>query len=278
MARWRELGRHIHALNDIGTIVSAMRSLAFIETRRLAESALRQQETVDAMRLAIDHLVSHYPQARPGIMPARDVLILIGSERGLCGDFDERVALHRDEAGQTGPNTCIAVGSRLCQLLDEQGVTHIPLSGAAVNEDIPVVMSHIAASVRASTQQDHGTTAGLVVIHHDERGEVRIERILPVPVTPSEPSRLRRPVLQLPPPELHGMLIEHYVFASLDALLVASLLAENRQRLDQMSAALDRLHERVEVLDRGRRRARQEAITEEIEIILLGQRGPDTGS
>jgi F0F1-type ATP synthase gamma subunit len=38
-----------------------------------------------------------------------------------------------------------------------------------------------------------------------------------------------------------------------------------------MNVALDQLHDRIDTLDRHRRRARQEAITEEIEIVLLGQ-------
>lgn len=272
MAQWREVGRHIRALDDIGTIMSAMRSLAFIEVHRLAEGAMRQQETVAAMRVAIDNLVAHYPRARPGIMPGRDVFVLIGSERGLCGDFNDRVLSNPGASNNNEPSARIAVGSLLCQRLEERGVAHRPIPGAVVNEDIPGVMSHIAASLRASTQQDHDMTTGLLVVHHDESGTVHSERILPVPVTPSERCWRGRPMLQLRPPELYGMLIEHYVFASLNSLLVASLLAENRQRLDQMSAALDRLHERVDTLDRVRRRARQEAITEEIEIILLGRR------
>ncbi len=271
MARWRELGRHIQALDDIGTILSAMRSLAFIEAHRIAEGAQRQQDTVAAIRVAIDHLVAHYPRVRPRIMPRRDVFVFIGSERGLCGDFDERMAAQLDAIGGIESDACIIVGNRLSQFLEEKGVAHLTIAGAAVNEDIPGVMSHIAASVQASTQHDHGVSTGLVVVHHDEHGDVRHERILPVPAVPANHGWPAKPLLQLSPRTLHGMLIEHYVFASLYALLLSSLLAENRRRLTQMSAALDRLHERVDVLDRGRRRARQEAITEEIEMILLGQ-------
>ncbi|HET7331102.1 F0F1 ATP synthase subunit gamma [Dyella sp.] len=270
MARWRELARHSRALEEIGTIMSAMRSLAFIEARRLAEGTLRQAQTVDAIRTAIDNLGAHYPAARPSVVPQRDILILIGSERGLCGDFDERVASHPDVSRQSSDGVRIAVGSRLCQLLDERGVTHLPMAGAAVIEDIPGVMSHIATSVQASTQADHDNTNGLIVIHHDDEGNLHAGRVLPATGATRAPCWRNKPQLQLPPPQLYGVLVEHYVFASLNAILLASLLAENRRRLDQMSAALDRLHERIDNLDRRRRRARQEAITEEIEIILLG--------
>lgn len=268
MSRWRELGRHIRALEDIGSIMSAMRSLAFIEARRLTESVARQQETVGAMRVAIDNLVAHYPQARPRVVPQDDVLILVGSERGMCGDFDERVALSLQA---NDPAARIAVGSRLCLLLSEQGAAHASIPGAAVIEDVAGVMSQIAAAVRNLTQQQRDLSTGLVAIHHTDDGGVSRTRILPVPVTPPGQCWRGKPILQLDPPQLHGMLVEHYVLASLNAILLASLLAENRRRLDQMSTALDRLHERIDNLDRKRRRARQEAITEEIEIILLGQ-------
>lgn len=268
MARWRELGRHIRALDDIGSIMSAMRSLAFIEVRRLAEGVARQQETVGAMRVAIDNLVAHYPDARPAVVPQRDVLIMIGSERGLCGDFDERIAV---SLNANDPSPRLAVGSRLCLRLDEQGLTHDAIPGAAVIEDIPGVMLQIASAMRRFNQQDHDIRTGLVAIHHADDGVVHHTRILPVPVTPPAQCWRSKPILQLDPPQLHEMLVEHYVLASLNAILLASLLAENRRRLDQMSAALDRLHEQVDKLDRKRRRARQEAITEEIEIILLGQ-------
>lgn len=269
MASWRELGRHMAALDDIGTILSAMRSLAFIETRRLLDSTARQADVLNATRVALDQLTMHYPAAQPTVAPASDVLLLIGSERGLCGDFDERIASHTEISGHPQPDTLIAVGSRLSQRLDERDITCQPMAGASVIEDIPEVMAQIAASVWTSTQAGSDRPLGLVVIYHGDTGVMR-ERVLPVPPS-SPPRRWRsRPQLQLPPPRLYGMLVEHYVLASLNAILLASLLAENRSRLDQMSSALDRLHERLDDLDHQRRRARQEAITEEIEIITLG--------
>lgn len=271
MARWRELGRHITALNDIGTILSAMRSLAFIEMRRLGDGAARRVETLAAIHRAIDHLVASYPAARPSSVPERDVIVLVGSERGLCGDFDAVVASHEYATQDHGDGLRIAVGSRLGQLLDERGIAHRALTGAAVIEDVPDVLSNMVAALRNSAHDEHEHTVGLVVVHHDDDGAVRAERVLPIPVSAiSPPALLARPLLQLTPPRLYEMLVEYYVFAALHVALLASLLAENRRRQDQMSSALDRLHLRVDDLDRHRRQARQEAITEEIEIILLG--------
>lgn len=271
MARWRELGWHITALNDIGTILSAMRSLAFIEMRRLGDGAARRVETLAAIHRAIDHLVASYPAARPSSVPERDVIVLVGSERGLCGDFDAVVASHEYATQDHGDGLRIAVGSRLGQLLDERGIAHRALTGAAVIEDVPDVLSNMVAALRNSAHDEHEHTVGLVVVHHDDDGAVRAERVLPIPVSAtSPPALLARPLLQLTPPRLYEMLVEHYVFAALHVALLASLLAENRRRQDQMSSALDRLHLRVDDLDRHRRQARQEAITEEIEIILLG--------
>jgi F-type H+-transporting ATPase subunit gamma len=271
MARWRELGRRIVALDDIGKLLSAMRSLAFIEMRRLADGAARRAATVAAIQQAIDDLIAWYPSARPNRIPDRDVIVLVGSERGLCGDFDEVVASHEGFTRDSGDSLPIAVGSRLCQLLEERGMAHRAIAGAAVIEDASNVLLNMTAALGNSVHGDNDSTVGLVVIHHGDDGTVRAERVLPIPTAPSTSSMVRdRPLLQLPPRRLYEMLVEHYVFTALNVILLASLLAENRRRQEQMSGALDRLHERVDDLDRHRRQARQEAITEEIEIILLG--------
>lgn len=94
-----------------------------------------------------------------------------------------------------------------------------------------------------------------------------------MPELPATPRWPGHPLLQ-PPRALYRTLVDHFVFAALQEILLGSLLAENRKRFDQMSGALDRLHERLDTLGRARRRARQEAITEEIEVILLGAAGP----
>ena len=59
----------------------------------------------------------------------------------------------------------------------------------------------------------------------------------------------------------------------LHEILYASLLAENRRRVQHLDGALRHLDRRLDDLKRKDRRLRQEEIIEEIEVILLGSSG-----
>lgn len=270
MPRWRELRRRIGALDEIGQILGAVRSLAFTELRQLADGEPRQHATAAAIQTAIEDLAAHFPDALPERAPDADILIVLGSERGFCGDFNE-VAARAAVATRPMPAARrLAVGAKLCQLLEEQGVPHSALPGPTVVEEIPRALAGIVDAIEAVARSDGDAALGLVVAHHDGEGRLESRRILPFPALPVAARWRTAPDLQIAPRRLYRQLIDHHVLAALNLALIASLLAENRRRLEQLSGALDRLHERLEGLRHARRRARQEAITEEIEVILLG--------
>ena len=97
--RLHEFARRIAALSDIEEIVTAMRSLAFVELRRLVETIAHQHETLAARERAIADLLAHFPQPWPETVDGGDVLLAVGSERGFCGDFNTRTAAALEGAG-----------------------------------------------------------------------------------------------------------------------------------------------------------------------------------
>ena len=270
MPKWRELGRRIEALDELDEILTAMRSLAFIEVRRLADGAQRRHDTIQAIETAVADLAAHFPHVLPSARPAFELTVALGSERGLCGDHNERIATALEQAERAPGDELLAVGAQLAQRLDERAVTHAALPGPAMDEDVPQALAGIVAAVEERTRSGREAIPGLRVLHLDGDGEVRLRQVWPMPDLPAEPRWRGRPDRLIEPRTLFASLVDHYVFTALEVALRASLLAENRKRLDQMSAAIDRLRERQDGLARDRRRARQEAITEEIEVILLG--------
>lgn len=270
MAKWREVGRRIHALDEIGEILTAMRSLAFIEVRRLADAVGCGRDTVTVIETAIADLDAQFAESLPSHEPEFDVVIALGSERGLCGDLNDKVAAALAGEDMAPDDRLLAMGARLAQLLDERGVAHRALPGPAVAEDMPQALAGIVAAIGELMRDRGGLLFGLRIVHMDDRGTVLTRKVLPLPALPDVTRWRSRPDILLEPRQLYTALIDQYVFTAMQVALQTSLLAENRKRLDQMGAALDRLKERLEGLGRDRRRARQEAITEEIEVILLG--------
>jgi len=266
--RLHEFARRIAALSDIEEIVTAMRSLAFVELRRLLETIAHQGETLAAIERAIRELLAHHPQPLSGTAEAGDVLLAIGSERGFCGDFNTQVATALSQPAATSQRLLV-VGARLDLALADSEVGHEALKGATVSEEVPHVLQQIAAALRRNG--DSGTTtSGLVVLHHGSDGTLVRERLLPSPAPPRVPEPRTPLQLQLPPRDLFQALMDQYLLGRLNAALLASLHAENHRRLEHTGAAIDRLDRELDVVQRQRRRARQEAITQEIEIMLLG--------
>ena len=78
------------------------------------------------------------------------------------------------------------------------------------------------------------------------------------------------PILHLEPDHFYNDFLQHYLLLSLARLFTVSLLAENQYRVQHLDGAVNRLDERLTKLTSHARSLRQEDITEEIEMILLG--------
>lgn len=197
--------------------------------------------------------------------------MLIGSERGFCGNFNERVLAALDDLPSWEPApTLLLVGHRLGIKLENHPGVIARLDGATVTEDVPGVLNRLMDALHAASRQISGAGAALYSLAHDNEGEPKLKRLLPL--APPQPPRLSHPPrLQLTPTEFFAELLDQYLLAVLYGLLYESLAAENRQRLAHMEHALDRLDESVARLALKRNALRQEKIVEEIEVILSSE-------
>jgi len=267
--RWRSLG-------EIRDIMNSMKMLAYMETRKLARFLSVQQRLVaDIEEMAAD-LLAHFPGVRPPPAPARRAAVLLGTERGFCGEFNEDLARWLGAPGRgPGPGDVIAVGRRLGIRLADEPRVRDTIEGAAASEDVPAVLDALAQAV-TGLQRQTGGVALSVVYHGNEHGGLR-ERLL-FPPFADGPRPTRRyghpPLLHVPPQELFAALIDQYLFAVLHATLYTSLMAENEHRVQHLDAAIRHVDDRRTELARLGRVLRQEEIIEEIEVILLSVESP----
>ncbi len=195
------------------------------------------------------------------------VALLIGSERGFCGDFNETLLA---ELAPTEQDEIIAVGRKLGQRLENCPCKAIPLGGPNVAEDIPETLNRLIPVI-AEIQRRHARFELTVLHHHWETNAVLRRQLLP-PFRQGRKNRKEHrcpPVLNLRPEMFLLELVDHYLFGVLHEIFYTSLMAENRQRLQHMEGAVQHLDERCERLRRKAQTFRREEITEEIEVILL---------
>lgn len=267
MSGQAELSRRFTRLKEISGIMTAMKSLSLVETRKLARfigHSRRMLANIEAA--AADFLSFHPVEPASGKQPA--ILLLVGSERGFCGNFNERVIKALDDLPrwETAPRLLV-LGHRLGARLEAHPGVIARLDGATVMEDVPAVLNRLMDALHTVSRQLSGDGAALFGLAHDGEGEAAFKRLLPL-APPSASHLAHPPLLQLAPPAFFAELLDQYLLAALYGLLYESLAAENRQRLAHMENALERLDETVAHLAVKRNALRQEKIVEEIEVML----------
>jgi F-type H+-transporting ATPase subunit gamma len=269
MSGQAELAHRFSRLEEISGIMSAMKNLSLVETHKLArfiEHQRRMLANID--EAAADFL--HFYRAPPEARQARIILLLVGAERGFCGNFNARLlSALQDLPAWPQPPALVAIGQRLSARMTDKltpGVS-AEVAGATVSEEVPAVLealSNTLDTLRASTP---GQDFALFCLAHNAEGDVRLKRLLPLPAYP-RPRHADAPQLQLPKADFLRALLDQYLLANLQGILYESLAAESRQRLAHMEQAIDRLDETLAELALRRNAMRQEQIIEEIEIML----------
>jgi F-type H+-transporting ATPase subunit gamma len=280
MTSRRALERRQVRLEDIRDILNAMRSLAYMEVQRSA----RQAETLRDVRRNIERaaadLVRHYPQAFPHSEPRTRAELIIGSERGFCGDFN--ADLIRSARDHAPPARWIVVGERLRATLTERTAVLENIDGASVAGDLPAVLDRVVTTL-VGLNESQGPL-GVRVHYHDEVGRTVMRDVLPAftdgsraPATWAGPTLQGRdtrgdavaPMLSMPLAELAVRLGEQFMEAALTETLYRSLWSENLQRVTHLGGAVRHLERKSGDLRRRAKALRQEEIVEEIEILTL---------
>lgn len=260
----RQIEARLALYDDLHGILGAMRSYALAELRQVIRREEAQQQVVGVLAGALGELAFSLP---PGAAPAGDVWLLLGSARGFCGSFDEDVMREWRRAGRETMPVVVA-GERLQGLMPAQTAV-LCVAGAIGGTDAPAAIDRILRAVAEARRGGAGLT-GLVACYRDETA-ARTQRLLPLPALAA--ASTLAPLTNEPPARVAAAVAEHYLFHSLLALLLRSVMVENHMRLMQMESALSHLDEGRESLKRQRNRLRQEEIVEEIEVMVCAEPG-----
>lgn len=274
MTRRHDLEQHRHSLGEIREIMNSMKTLAYMETRKLAKFIDTQQGVIRKIEEIAEDFLGFYPELNATKSGRVAIYLLIGSERGFCGDFNHRLvaALDQQSSRYDAENTrVVAVGHRLSSLFDGDQRLAASLTGASVAEEVTATLSALVSQL--SQLQGGLTSASLYSISHSDKDEVVTARLIPpfahwqqIP-----PRFTLAPLLNQTPEEFFTALADQYLLATLHGLLYSSLAAENQKRVTHLEGAARHLDEESETLARLCNTLRQEEITEEIEVLLLNR-------
>lgn len=273
MTRHQDLQHQRHSLSEIINILSAMKTLAYMENHKLGTFLDSQHRVVDAITSVANDFLSFYPEMAPKDTEVDQVFLLIGSERGFCGDFNQALVRHIEPSLNVSPRgrqTMIVVGRKLWNLISDDAPVYARLAGPSIVEEVPAILEQTVQEL-AKLQKEQPLLNLYSVYHSGNNKGVVTKKLLPPfqQTQKSSPSFPYPPLLNLPPPGFLLDIAEQYLFAVLHQLFYTSLIEENRSRIVHLEGAVKHLESAADELSQQLNVLRREEIIEEIEVLLL---------
>ncbi|HHW35617.1 MAG TPA: hypothetical protein GXX24_16000 [Paracoccus solventivorans] len=287
MATLEELSRRIGSAEDLQSVVRTMKatSAANIRVHEQAERAMRGHLRTVEMGLQVVLRELPDPALAPPPAPGEAAaVVVIGSEIGLCGSFNERlVDFARARLAALG----IAPGSRLVLTVGTTlaGSWEAAESPPDLRIEAPATIAALAPCVADILSQldlwreERG--AGRVLLFCHRSGDSLSAAPEQADLLPLDPGWLRElrnrrwGSRRLPrgmgeTGALLGSLVRQLLFARLHLALIQSRAAENIERLVAMQAADSSIAEKLEEMQVSYRLSRQAAISAELLDLIAG--------
>ena len=286
MASLETLKRTIGTVQEIQSIVRTMKALAAVSIypyERAIESMRNYSRTIE---LGLQVLLGDRPPpATQQDSKNADVgIVVFGSDRGLCGRFNEDIAEFTlttlaSENIAVDRRHVLAVGARVEARLREAGQPaqesfFVPGSVSGITETVQAILQQI------ETWQTHHSANKVLLFYNQQAGGTRrhpaVSQLLPLEFTrfqganaPPWPSR-SLPTYTMDEAALFAALVRQYLFVWVFRACAFSLASENAGRLASMQAAERNIGERLLDLSRTYSRERQESITAELLEVVSG--------
>jgi len=272
--------RQLESAESLGAVVRTMKTLASVRVhqyRRTMRALDASTLTLDRAARALLHLHPELADPEPLPPDASAALVVFGSDRGLCGPFNDRMAraaaarLDGDAARER--TRVVAIGRRVASRLRTLGIE------PAVRLPAPSSLATVEASMASllgvvDAWRAEGAAERLLLVYSRPVGATRFEPRT-VQVVPIDPAWLRSlrdrpwPTRRVPmelsdPARLAKAVIRQRMALAIVKAFGSSLAAENAARLAAMEAASRNVEERLARLRAAYHGARQAAVTAEL--------------
>jgi len=282
MATLKAIRRRVASVRNIQQITKAMKMVSAARLRRAQEAAVASRPYAEKLEAVLQNLASQSATfSHPLIEPREEKtvdLILITSDRGLCGGFNSNLiraaeAFIRDRPGQ----------KVILSFVGRKGLDHFKRRSVALGEQHINLFGKLSPSlaheigVRMSQKFTREETDGVYVLYARFRSAVSqivtTDKILPVSSKESASAPAPLEYLYEPEPqELLASLLTRYVDMLLYRAMLESVASEHGARMTAMENATNNAVDMIGRLTLDMNRARQAGITRELlEIVSTSE-------
>ncbi len=279
------LQRQIQSAAKLESVVRIMKNLAAVNIKHFEKASRSLEHYNRAIELGLQICVRNLPTKEvPRTGARRQVAaIVLGSDQGMCGQFNERIARHvvrtlEERVESPDSVTVMTMGERVAQAVEEDG---LPVEKQLAVPGSLGTITWLVQEILLTIDEWHSrTSVQQVLLFYNSRQGTAYQpfRIELLPVDRHWLERLAErewpnrciPTVTVQPGRLLSALIREYLFATLFQGVVESLASENASRLNTMQAAEKKVQEHLEELRLQYYQERQRTITSELLDIVSG--------
>jgi F-type H+-transporting ATPase subunit gamma len=284
MQTLESLSDALETTSDIQSIVRTMKALSSVSIRQYehAEDAMASYaHTVELGLMAVlrERRAAGLPLPGAGGGSGREALIVIGSDRGLCGGYNDKITRFALSRMGDRPMVFGVIGARVASRLEADGNTadavHV-LPGSV--EGLSRLVQGVIVEIERWTRVEG--VGRVMLVHNRREGRITAKpqehRLLPLPdsylhkLTHADWPGRSLPMVRMDPDRLMSWLVQQRLFVVVYRALAEAQASEHASRLAAMQAAERNIEERRDDLLQLYRQRRQETITRELLDVVSG--------
>ena len=274
-------------IQSVQPILSALRTISLGSWQAAQKQQRVAQLYHSQLQAMLPAVLPHLPEARnratsTSVSVSQKVLLVIGSERGLCGRFNHLPAEHaekilKQKGGHNASIQVVALGSRLARTLRQRGISFDQLL------KMPKTLSDINGLADQLTNRwliyyEECEIDQVEVLFNAYRGigqyRHKMVTLIPPPLGPADGDQNEAtwppPIIETDPLRLYAAIVARLIAATLYRVMLESAAAEHSARYQLMEAATQNTERLIESLSIDIQAARRQAITQEMQILASG--------
>ncbi len=287
MASLKDIRSRMGSVKNTQQITKAMKMVSAVKLRRAQENITNMRPYAKNLlsmmaNIAVTHRVIH-PLLTSVDHPQRVLLVVINSDRGLCGGFNANVSrfaeeYYREHESQLKQLDIMVIGRKALDYLLRRNI-EVKDSILNLAKDISYPMAARIAS-QLMNSFSSGEYDEIRFIYNEFKSAISqklvSETILPVDLNQSslnldEGAHFSKDLIFEPEPEkmIHGLLLKHFAI-QVYRCLSESVAGEHAARMTAMDAATNNANDMIDTLTLTYNKLRQAAITTELTEISSG--------
>jgi F-type H+-transporting ATPase subunit gamma len=285
MPTLKDIRIRLKGIKSTQQVTKAMKMVAAAKLRRAQDRAIQARPYAGKLKEMLASLSTKVDTSlNPLLSPREEVkkvlVILVTSDRGLCGGFNTNIiklaqkVIHEDYAAlyAKGDVTMICAGTKGTEFFRKRGYK-LTAAYPAVFQNLDFSSAREIAET-ASGMYLNGEVDRVVMVYNEFKSvlspHLRSEQLLPIEPEKGKSGASSEYLYEPSPAAIIDELVPKHLHTQVWRVMLESNAAEQAARMGAMDSATENAKELIRVLNISYNRARQAAITKELSEIVAG--------